>query len=65
MMGRCAKNVYTCLRFSNHRDAGWQISKFRANAGAVLSKEEQDKVIDLTWRFDELEEISEYMGLLR
>jgi len=41
------------------------ISKFRANAGAVLSKEQQDKVIDLTWRFDELEEISGYMGLLR
>jgi 2-methylcitrate dehydratase len=41
------------------------ISKFRANAGAVLSNEQQDKVIDLTWRFDELEEISGYMGLLR
>ena len=41
------------------------ISKFRANAGAVLGKEQQDKVIDLTWRFDELENISEYMGLLR
>jgi len=41
------------------------ISKFRANAGAVLSKEQQDKVIDFTWRFDELEEISGYMGLLR
>jgi ferredoxin len=32
MMGRCAKNVYTCLRFSNHRDVGWQISKSRAKA---------------------------------
>ena len=41
------------------------ISKFRANAGAVLSKDQQDKVIDLTWRFDELEEISSYMELLR
>ena len=41
------------------------VSKFRANAGVVLSKEQQDKVIDLTWRFDELEEISGYMGLLR
>lgn len=30
MMGRCAENVYTCLRFSNRRDAGWQISKSRA-----------------------------------
>ena len=41
------------------------ISKFRANAGAVLSVEQQDKVIDLTWRFDELEDISSYMELLR
>ena len=41
------------------------ISKFRANAGTVLSKEQQDKVIDLTWRFDELEEIVSYMELLR
>jgi len=41
------------------------ISKFRANAGAVLSVDQQDKVIDLTWRFDELEEISSFMVLLR
>ncbi|MCD6426327.1 MAG: MmgE/PrpD family protein [Anaerolineales bacterium] len=41
------------------------ISKFRANAGAVLSVDQQDQVIDLTWRFDELEEISSYMDLLR
>ena len=31
MMGHCAKNVYTCLRFSNHRDAGWEISKTRGH----------------------------------
>ncbi|CAB1058660.1 hypothetical protein D1BOALGB6SA_3416 [Olavius sp. associated proteobacterium Delta 1] len=31
MMGRCTKNIYTCLRFSNHRDVGWEISKSRAN----------------------------------
>jgi ferredoxin len=30
MMGRCAKNIYTCVRFSNHRDVGWEISAFRA-----------------------------------
>ncbi|MCK5795272.1 MAG: MmgE/PrpD family protein, partial [Anaerolineales bacterium] len=41
------------------------VSKFRANAGAVLSVDQQDKVIDLTWRFDELEEIGSYMELLR
>ena len=40
------------------------VSKFRANAGDILSKEQQDQVIDLTWRFDELEDIEEYMSLL-
>lgn len=30
MMGRCRKNVYTCIRFSNHLDLGWEISKYRA-----------------------------------
>ena len=41
------------------------VSKFRANAGHILSSEQQDQVIVLTWRFDELEDIGEYMSLLR
>ena len=41
------------------------VSKFRANASAVLSREQQDKVIDLTWKFEELDEIGSYMGMLR
>jgi 2-methylcitrate dehydratase len=41
------------------------ISKFRANAAEILDKMTQDKVIDLTWRFDELDEISGYLELLR
>jgi 2-methylcitrate dehydratase len=41
------------------------VSKFQANAGDILSKEQQDQVIDHTWRFDELEDIGEYMSLLR
>ncbi len=41
------------------------ISKFRANAADILSEDQQDKVIDLTWRFDEIEDLGEYMGLLR
>ena len=41
------------------------VSKFRANAEDILSSEQQDQVIDLTWRFDELEDIGEYMSLLR
>jgi len=41
------------------------VSKFRANAGDILNKEQQDQVIDLTWRFDELEDVGEYMGLLK
>ncbi len=40
------------------------VSKFRANAGNILNKEQQDQVIDITWRFDELEDIGEYMSLL-
>jgi len=30
MMGACRKPIYTCLRFSNNRDIGWEISKTRA-----------------------------------
>jgi Pyruvate/2-oxoacid:ferredoxin oxidoreductase delta subunit len=30
MMGRCTKNIYTCIRFENKRDAGWEISRTRA-----------------------------------
>lgn len=30
MMKACKKNIYTCLRFSNNRDVGWEISKSRA-----------------------------------
>jgi 2-methylcitrate dehydratase len=41
------------------------VSKFRANAEGVLDKARQDEVIDATWRFDELEDIWEYMSLLR
>ncbi len=41
------------------------ISKFRANAADILSEDQQDKVIDLTWRFDEIEDLGKYMGLLR
>jgi 2-methylcitrate dehydratase len=40
------------------------VSKFRANAEGVLNPAQQDKVIDLTWRFDELGEIGEYLKLL-
>ncbi len=40
------------------------VSKFRANAEGVLDKARQDEVIDATWRFDELEDIEEYMKLL-
>jgi 2-methylcitrate dehydratase len=41
------------------------ISKFRANSAGVLNQEGQDQVIDLTWHFDELEGLTEYMELLR
>jgi 2-methylcitrate dehydratase len=41
------------------------VAKFRANAAWVLDKKAQDKVVDLTWRFEELENLGEYMKLLR
>jgi 2-methylcitrate dehydratase len=41
------------------------VAKFRANAREVLDKKAQDRVIDLTWHFDELKSLHEYMGLLR
>ena len=41
------------------------ISKFRANSAGVLNQDQQDKVIDLTWRFEELDDLTEYMELLR
>ena len=40
------------------------ISKFRANAGDVLDQKQQDKVIDLTWNFEEVKDIRDYMKLL-
>lgn len=30
MLQNCSKPVYTCLRFSNDRGIGWEISKYRA-----------------------------------
>ena len=30
MLGNCRKPIYTCLRFSNNRGLGWEISKHRA-----------------------------------
>ena len=30
MIGTCEKSLYTCLRFSNNRGIGWEISKTRA-----------------------------------
>ena len=30
MMQRCDQSVYTCLRFDNHRNLGWELSKSRA-----------------------------------
>jgi 2-methylcitrate dehydratase len=40
------------------------ISKFRANADVVLSPKQQDQVIDMTWKFDEIQNIRDYMKLL-
>ena len=41
------------------------VSKFRANAAEILNPEQQDKVIDLTWKFDQIENLDQYLSLLR
>ena len=41
------------------------VAKFRANASEVLSKAQQDRVIDLTWDFESVEDLGEYLSLLR
>ena len=41
------------------------VSKFRANASDVLSVEMQDRVIDLTWNFEKVEDLGDYLCLLR
>ena len=40
------------------------VSKFRANAEGLMSKQRQDEIIAATWTFDEIEDLSEYMALL-
>jgi len=40
------------------------VAKFRANAAGVLDSQQQDKVVDLTWHLDELENIGDYLDLL-
>jgi len=40
------------------------VAKFRANAAGVLDPQQQDKVVDLTWHLDELENIGDYLDLL-
>ncbi|MBN1317336.1 MAG: MmgE/PrpD family protein [Anaerolineales bacterium] len=40
------------------------IAKFRANSHGVVSKARQDQIIDATWKFDTIEDMSEYMKLL-
>ena len=41
------------------------ISKFQANAAEILSREAQDQVIDLTMNFEQVEDLGDYMRLLR
>ena len=37
MMKKCTQSVYTCLRFENDRDVGWEISKSRAQEIVCLA----------------------------
>ena len=40
------------------------IAKFRANAEGVISLQRQDEIIRVTWAFDEINDLGEYMRLL-
>jgi Pyruvate/2-oxoacid:ferredoxin oxidoreductase delta subunit len=37
MMQKCNQSIYTCLRFENDRDVGWEISKSRAKEIVYLA----------------------------
>jgi 2-methylcitrate dehydratase len=39
------------------------ISKFKANAEGVITSERQTEIIDITWAFDEISDLSEYLRL--
>ena len=39
------------------------IAKFRANASGVLSPEQMDKAIETTWKFEQINDLSDYMAL--
>jgi len=40
------------------------VAKFRANAASVLTKDQQNAIIEATWNFEKVEDIGEYMRLL-
>ncbi len=39
------------------------IGKFRANSGSLISRQRQDEIIEATMRFEEIDQISDYMLL--
>ena len=39
------------------------VAKFRANASDVLNPEQMDRAIEATWRFEEIDNLSDYMAL--
>ena len=39
------------------------VAKFRANASGVLTPEQMDKAIEATWKFEEIDDLSDYMAL--
>jgi hypothetical protein len=41
------------------------VSKFRSNASEILDKGQQDRVVELTWHFEDIEDVGEYLSLLR
>ena len=39
------------------------VAKFRANATGVLTPEQMDRAIEATWKFEQIDDLSEYMAL--
>ncbi len=40
------------------------VAKFRANADGIVSPAQQDQIIDATWNFEHVDNLSKYMNLL-
>jgi 2-methylcitrate dehydratase PrpD len=40
------------------------VAKFRANARGIVSDQRMDEIIETTWKFETVSDLSDYMALL-